>query len=234
MDACPKCTHPHVVNAGMARGNQRWLCRGCGYQFMRATPRRRPLWQKALAVFLYCRGVSMNALGKMFGVCASSVRQWIRRFAMEHSAKPEAVRNAIILEVDEMWHFLKKRHKLWIWKALDRDTGHLLDWECGRRDATPLKQLVDRLARWTAVLYCTDHGQVDAAVIPAERLGMSKDHTDAIARSHGRQRHGFGRFRRRSMIVSKSEELVGLTMALFAQFRVNGDVAEMFALQMIP
>jgi transposase len=66
------------------------------------------LWQKALAVFLYCHGVSMNALGKMFGVRASSVLQWIRRFAMEHSAKPEAVGKAIILELDEMWQFLKK------------------------------------------------------------------------------------------------------------------------------
>jgi hypothetical protein len=32
------------------------------------------------------------------------------------------------------------------------------------------------------------------------------------------------------MIVSNSEEVVDLTMALFARFRVNGDVAEMFAL----
>ena len=108
MDACPKCTHPHVVKAGKARGNQRWLCRGCGYQFTRTTPRGRPLWQKSLAVFLYCHGVSMNALGKMFGVRASSVLQWIRRFATEHAAKPEPGGKAIVLEVDEMWHFLNK------------------------------------------------------------------------------------------------------------------------------
>jgi IS1 family transposase len=33
----------------------------------------------------------------------------------------------------------KKRQKLWIWKALDRETGQLLDWECGRRDKATLK-----------------------------------------------------------------------------------------------
>jgi transposase len=120
MDACPKCTHPHVVKAGKARGQQRWLCRGCGYQFTRTTPRGRPVWQKSLAVFLYCHGVSMNALGKMFGVRASSVLQWIRHFATEHAAKPEPVGKAIVLEVDEMWHFLKKNvtnsgsGRLWI------------------------------------------------------------------------------------------------------------------------
>jgi len=66
------------------------------------------VWQKSLAVFLYCHGLSMNALGKMFGVRASSVLKWIRRFATEHVAKPEPVGKAIVLEVDEMWHFLKK------------------------------------------------------------------------------------------------------------------------------
>jgi hypothetical protein len=35
------------------------------------------------------------------------------------------------------------------------------------------------------------------------------------------------------MIVSKSEKMVDLIMALFARFRVNGDVDEMFALHMI-
>jgi insertion element IS1 protein InsB len=74
---------------------------------------------------------------------------------------------------------------------------------------------------------------VYAAVIPSEKLVMSKAHTDAIERNHGRQRHGFGRFTQKSMIVSKSKAMVDLTMALFARFRVNGDVAEMFALDMM-
>jgi transposase-like protein len=106
MDAYPKCTHQHVVKAGKARGKQRWLCRGCGYQWTRTTPRGRPLWQKSLAMFRYGHGLSMNALAKMFGVHASSVLQWIRHVAMAHAATPEPVGKAIVLEVDEMWHFL--------------------------------------------------------------------------------------------------------------------------------
>ena len=108
MDACPKCTHPHVVKAGKARGKPRWLCRGCGYQFTRSTLRGRPPWQKSLAVFLYCHGVSMNALGKMFGVWASTILTWIRHYAADHSEKPAPSGKAIVLEIDEIWHFLKK------------------------------------------------------------------------------------------------------------------------------
>jgi insertion element IS1 protein InsB len=85
------------------------------------------------------------------------VLNWLRTFAQEHYEKPEPTRRAIILELDEMWHYLKqKRRKLWIWKALDRDTGQLLDWECGRRDQATLKQLVDRLLPWDVKVYGTD------------------------------------------------------------------------------
>jgi transposase len=120
MATCPKCAHQHIVKSGKVAGTQRWICRGCGYQFTRTTPRGRPLWQKSLAVFLYCHGVSMNALGRMFGVRASSVLKWIRRYATEHSDKPSPSGKAVVMELDEMWHFLQKNvansgsGKLWI------------------------------------------------------------------------------------------------------------------------
>ena len=71
------------------------------------------------------------------------------------------------------------------------------------------------------------------AVLPAEKLVRSKAHTEGIERHYCRQRHGFGRFKRKSIIVSKAQEMVDLTMALFARFRVNGDVAEICTLDMI-
>jgi transposase len=108
MAICPKCTHEHVVKAGKIGDKQRWRCRACGYQFTRLTPRGRPLWQKSLAVFLYCHGLSMSALGKMFSVHTSSVLKWIRRYATEHYVKPAPGGNAIVMELDEMWHFLQK------------------------------------------------------------------------------------------------------------------------------
>jgi insertion element IS1 protein InsB len=62
---------------------------------------------------------------------------------------------------------------------------------------------------------------------------MSKTRTDSIERNHCQQRHWFGRFKRRSIVVSRSKEMVDLTMALFARFRVNGDVSEIFTLDVI-
>jgi insertion element IS1 protein InsB len=69
--------------------------------------------------------------------------------------KPAPAGSVIVLELDELWHYVKnKRQKLWIWKALDRESGQLLDWECGQRDQKTLKKMVDRLTQWGVKLYC--------------------------------------------------------------------------------
>ena len=117
----------------------------------------------------------------------------------------------------------KKSSQLWIWKAVDSDTGQLLDWECGRRDCATFKKLYKRLKKAHVRLYCTDEYQVYSAIIPAKKLAMSKRVTKEIERNNMPNRHWFARFKRKSIVVSKSLEMVELTMALYAKFHVNGD-----------
>jgi insertion element IS1 protein InsB len=231
MHACPKCQSDRVINNGSAAGKPKKQCKQCGYQFTRTTPRGKPLTTKINAVLFYLSGLSTNRIAFLLRVSAQAVLTWICAFAQEHTEKPEPMGRTIILELDEMWHYLKKkRHKLWIWKALDRDTGQLLDWECGRRDKATLKKLVGRLAAWDVKLYGTDKWATYAAVIPPDKLVQSKATTHAIKRNHCRQRHWFGRFKRKSIIISKSQEMVDLTMALFAKFWVNGNQNELLLL----
>jgi insertion element IS1 protein InsB len=90
--------------------------------------------------------------------------------------------------------------------------------------------MVDRLAQWDVKIYCTDQWGPYASVIPQDKLVQSKAATHEIERHHCRQRHWFGRFKRKSIIVSKSKEMVDLTMALFARFWVNGNQDELLSL----
>src|SRR4051794_5363007 len=59
----------------------------------------------------------------------------------------------------------KKSNKLWVWKARDRATGRLIDWELGRRDAATLERMLERLKRWRGRLYfaggCAGYAAVD-------------------------------------------------------------------------
>ena len=90
--------------------------------------------------------------------------------------------------------------------------------------------MVKRLARWDVKLNCTDQWAAYASVIPQDQLVQRKTTTHDIERNHCRQRHWFGRFKRKSIIVSKSTEMVDLTMSLFAKFCVNGNQDELLSL----
>jgi IS1 family transposase len=83
-----------------------------------------------------------------------------------------------------------------------------------------------RLERWDVWFFCTDKWKVYPQEIPESRLIQGKKGTVGIERNNGRQRHWFARFRRKSIVVSKSLHMVDLTMALFARFHVNGAIED--------
>jgi insertion element IS1 protein InsB len=139
MHECPTCQGDRVITHGSAAGKPKKPCQECGDQLTRTTPSGKPLKTQLNAVLFSLSGLSMNRIAFLLRVSAQAVLNGIRAVARAHEKKPEPTGNTIVLELDERWHYLKKkRRQLWIWKALDRDTGRLLDWECGRRDKTAL------------------------------------------------------------------------------------------------
>ena len=77
--------------------------------FTDTPPRGMPLRIKVTAVLLYPSGLSMNRTAKLLGVSTPSVMTWIEQFAAVYAQKPEPEGRAVVVELDEMWHFLKKR-----------------------------------------------------------------------------------------------------------------------------
>ena len=227
---CPKCKSAHVIKSGKVQGKQRVKCKSCSFQFTKLTPRGRPANEKAMAITLYTIGLSIHAIAKLFDVSPTSILRWIKTFAKQHYDKPEPG-DAILIELDEMWHYLKQKNKLWIWKAYRRETGELIDWECGGRDKQTLSKMLKRLSKWNVELYCSDNWSAYSELIDEELLYQSKSQTVNIEQNNGRQRRWFARFRRKSIVVSKTLEMVDLTMAISAKFHVNGtwkDIAALF------
>jgi transposase-like protein len=93
------------------RGKQRYRCRACGLNFTDMPPRGMPLQVKVTAVLLYVSGLSMNRTAKLLSVSTPSVMARIEQFAKEHAQKPEPLGRALVIELDEMWHYLKKDQK---------------------------------------------------------------------------------------------------------------------------
>src|SRR3954471_18711914 len=124
----------------------------------------------------------------------------------------------------------KKSDKLRVWKARDRATGRLIDWEPGGRDAATLERMLERLKRWGVRLYCADGGEAYAELIPQGRLYAGKEETHGIERDHARQRHWLARFRRRTCVVSRAERMVEASIALFARFAGDRGIDELLSM----
>jgi len=88
--------------------------------------------------------------------------------------------------------------------------------------------LLKRLSKWDVTVYCTDDWATYAKQLglqcPEAHHVITKAETVAIERNNSDNRHWIGRFHRKTKIVSKNEEMVDLSMALFARFRVNGTI----------
>jgi transposase len=105
---CPKCGNERCVKAGFNHGKQRYKCKGCGRQITQIEDKNAA--NRAMALYLYVVGLSMNAIARMVDVEPSTVLYWIRNFALRIYEKPTP-QGAVVIELDEMWHFLgsKKR-----------------------------------------------------------------------------------------------------------------------------
>src|SRR3954471_6832683 len=124
----------------------------------------------------------------------------------------------------------KKTDKLWVWKARDRASGRVVDWECGGRDAATLSRLLARVERWNPRLYCTDDWAAYAELIPHGRLFVGKEETHGIERDHARQRHWLARFRRRACVVARAKRMVDASIALFLRFADGKGIHELLSM----
>ena len=105
---CKRCQSSRFVKNGKVRGQQRYRCKDCQYNFTNTPPRGCPLVQKVTAILLYVSGLSMTRTAKLVGVSVPAIQDWIEQFAAAFAAKPQPAARAVVIELDEMWHYLKK------------------------------------------------------------------------------------------------------------------------------
>ncbi|WP_449817403.1 IS1/IS1595 family N-terminal zinc-binding domain-containing protein [Methylobacterium flocculans] len=105
---CKRCGSEGQVKNGLMRSKQRYRCKACGLNFTDTPARGKPLVMKATAVLLYVSGLSMNRTAKLLGVSTPTIQAWLEQFAAAYAQKPEPEGRAVVIELDEMWHYLKK------------------------------------------------------------------------------------------------------------------------------
>jgi transposase len=105
---CKGCGSEEHIKNGLMRGKQRYRCKACGLNFTDTPPPGKPLAMKVTAVLLYVSGLSMNRTAKLLGVSTPTIQAWIEPFAQADGQKPEPEGRALVIERDEMGHYVKK------------------------------------------------------------------------------------------------------------------------------
>ena len=111
MCECKNCKSDKVVKSGKIRGQQRYKCKECSYNFVIGDKRtnEKIIALKALCVLLYSLGKgSYNMLGKLFGRNRSLIYRWIRDAGLS-TKEPDISGEITQIEFDEMWHFIQSK-----------------------------------------------------------------------------------------------------------------------------
>jgi transposase len=106
---CKKCGSNRYVKAGKVGGEQRYKCKDCGCQFVPTRHKGRSANTKIVALFLYVSGLSLRRIAKAVKTDVHAVYRWILEYGRANYEKPEPQGEAVIVELDEMWHYLRSK-----------------------------------------------------------------------------------------------------------------------------
>jgi len=104
---CKKCGGIEHSKNGFIKGHQRYKCKKCGYQFVPTLQKGFDEQTKLTACLLYMSGLSLRTIARLLNTSATSVLSWVRKFALQHYEKPQPISDTVVIQLDEMWHFLR-------------------------------------------------------------------------------------------------------------------------------
>jgi IS1 family transposase len=96
---------------------------------------------------------------------------------------------------------------------VDYVRGKTIGWVIGDRNAETFKKLYDRLKDKVERFY-TDEWEVYKKIIPEDKLIQTKRHTIKIEQNNSNVRHYLGRMTRKTKIVSKSIEMIDISLRI--------------------
>ena len=223
MGVCPQCEGERLVKNGSAAGKPKKWCKQCGCQL----PCTTPAWQAPRSddqcgsvVFAWHVHVSHGVPPPGFNPGCAHLDQGLghslRRDARAHGTPHHPTTRCDVALPEEQTR-----------QTLDVEgprLGHgtatgLGMWAAGQEDAEEDGRSPRAMGR-----HNVQHGQVGPLCV-SHLTGQSdtaQTTTHDIERPHCRQRHWFGCFKRESIFVSNAQEMVDLTMALFANFGSMG------------
>ena len=159
-------------------------------------------------------------LGKIFGRNRSLIYRWIKEAGLRFD-EPVVGDGIEEIEFDEMWHFIgKKNGNCGSSKQLIAARGELLP---GYSVVVMLtfRRLYNKVKHLKNCIFYTDNWDAFAKVLPKKRHIIGKTGTVSIERDNSNTRHHLGRFTRDTKVVSKTAEMVDISLKLWYHLTIE-------------
>ena len=108
---CPRCKSENNCKNGFNKGKQRYLCEDCKYNYTVAEMWRYSDEEKKEAIRYHNERIPFNVIGRLLHIAPSSIIKWVKEAAKQIKEivhQPQEDEKCDVLEIDEMWHFVKK------------------------------------------------------------------------------------------------------------------------------
>lgn len=152
-DCCPECGSVHYKKNGhIHNGKHNYRCNTCGRSFV-ACPENVviSLAQRDLLKKLLLERIPLRGISRVVGVSLRGLLNFITHVSEEApdhlNVELRFVGKTIAIqvlesEVDELWRVVgRKANKQWVWRALDKQTRHIIAFHVGDRSKDSAKTL---------------------------------------------------------------------------------------------
>ena len=121
----------------------------------------------------------------------------------------------IRVEMDEMWSFYQdKKHQIWLWWAIDHESGEVIAFWFGTREHKNLDKLLELLIPLNIGKVYTDGNYAYYERFSSEALVVTKKNTQKIERKHLSLRTWCARLVRKGIRFSKTEQMHKIVVGL--------------------
>jgi IS1 family transposase/transposase-like protein len=223
---CLKCNSTETVKNGRRKDRQSYKCKHCGRQFLESyRPWRYSDDVKQLCIKMYLNGMGLRGIERVTDIHHTTVMHWIRGAGHDISDAPDSDEIPEITDLDELQTFVgNKRHKLWIWTAVNHRQPGILVWVVGDRSAETFKRLWSVVKCWQSFWYVTDGYPVYPKFISDASHLISKTYMTRVEGENTRLRHYLARLHRKTLCYSKSVEMLECSLRLLLRYLKDGTV----------
>ena len=142
--------------------------------------------------------------------------QWVKKAGKELEKQKEVLKEEIkILEMDDLYTYIKKTNKIRIWTAVNINKLKFADFVVGGESKDVCKELLNKLKECTINIICTDGNYAYDECIPENVTHViTKSETCLVESYNSVLRAGLARLHRKTKYYSKSAKMLRLSVLL--------------------